>query len=169
MSRSPSISASVFGKYKPITISNTSKKVNNTKQFGFWKYTNVKTKYKLLPSPSSLKSVKQSPHVWKPSKNLCGKCHSVPCYFLIHFGHRRPIFLFLLLQLPHKDFLRNWDIVALQRRVSFCRRRMWIACMYTHIPSLRALPPTPLGHHRAWRSVLSGIQQVPTSCLFYTL
>ena len=47
------------------------------------------------------------------------------------------------------------------------------SCMYTYIPSLLDLPPTPLnpthlGHHRAPSWAPYAIQQVPTRYPFYT-
>ena len=48
----------------------------------------------------------------------------------------------------------------------------WISYMYTYIPSLLDLPPTPhpthLGQHRAQSWAPCALQQVPTSYLFYT-
>ena len=73
-----------------------------------------------------------------------------------------------------KLFFFNWSIAALQHCVSFCCTTKWMNYMYTYIPSLLDLPPTPqphtthLGHHRALSWAPSAMQQVPTRYLFYT-
>ena len=63
-------------------------------------------------------------------------------------------------------------MVTLQQYVIFCCATKWISYMYTYIPSLLDLPstlhPTPLGDYRAWSWASCAIQQLPTSCLFYT-
>ena len=51
-------------------------------------------------------------------------------------------------------WVSDWmTIIALQRYICFCCITKWIGYMYTYIPSLSNLPPTPhptpLGHHRA--------------------
>ena len=65
-----------------------------------------------------------------------------------------------------------WCMVTLQQYVSFCCATKWISYMYTYIPSLLDLPstlhPTPLSDYRAWSWASCAIQQLPTSCLFYT-
>ena len=88
------------------------------------------------------------------------------------------VYIWHRLKTTFKDFIKffffNWGIVALQCCVSFCYTMNWISYMYTYIPSLLDLPPTPtpnpthLGHHRAPSWAPCVIQQVPTSYLFYT-
>ena len=63
----------------------------------------------------------------------------------------------------------NWNVIALQCSVSFFCTKMWIDHMYTYIPFLLSLPPTPhptpLGHHRAHGWASFGIQQLLTSSI----
>ena len=40
----------------------------------------------------------------------------------------------------------SWSKIALQFCVSFCCIMKWISYMYTYIPTLLHLPPTPLSH-----------------------
>ena len=42
-----------------------------------------------------------------------------------------------------------WSIIAFQCCVGFCYSTKWIGNMYTHMPFLLNLLPTPLSHHRA--------------------
>ena len=63
--------------------------------------------------------------------------------------------------------------VYLCYNVSFCCTMKWISSKYTYIASLLHLPslpgtPSPLGHHRAQSWAPCAIEQLPTSCLFYT-
>lgn len=73
-------------------------------------------------------------------------------HFLIQLGHRRPIFLFVLHQLPHKDFLRNWDIVAFYNVMLVSATEEGESAVGTHISPPSGRPTSPLGHHRKlWR------------------
>ena len=69
-------------------------------------------------------------------------------------------------------FIFNWRMIASQCCVGFCCIITWISRKYTYIPSLLNLPSSPpippLGRHRALSWAPCAIQQVPTSCLFYT-
>ena len=42
-----------------------------------------------------------------------------------------------------KKFFFKWSVIALQCNVSFCYTATWISYLYTHIPFLLSLPPTP--------------------------
>jgi len=63
------------------------------------------------------------------------------------------LFFFFFNVLTFLKFNFNWRIIALWCGVGFYFTTTWISYMYTYIPSLLSLPPTPsyltpLGHHR---------------------
>ena len=48
-------------------------------------------------------------------------------------------------------YVLSWRIIALQCWVSFCcPTTMWGSYVYTYIPSLLSLPPTPIPHTFLW-------------------
>ena len=75
------------------------------------------------------------------------------------------------LMLPFKLFFNltfyNWSIIYLQC-VHFCCTIMWVSCMYTYIPSLLSLPPTPTLSHPSRSSQRTELRSLCYSHLFYT-
>ena len=69
------------------------------------------------------------------------------------------------------NLLFIWKKIAIQYCVGFCHTTKQISHNYTYIASLFSLlspSPTPLGHHRVPGWVPCVIEQLLTSCLFYT-
>ena len=66
---------------------------------------------------------------------------------------------------------REGGIISIQCCVIFCCTMKWISYVYTHTPflsdSLTSILPI-LSHHRTLSWAPCAMQQVPTSCLFYT-
>ena len=55
-------------------------------------------------------------------------------------------------------YFKNWSIIALHCRVSFCYMTKWISYVYTYIPSLLSLPPNPSRPFRSsWSAELSSL------------